>query len=81
MADLAGECFEQVSGHLQAACDLIARCWGAKSWPVRRPPIASAIARQKGSVASAMAGLKALRSPSRSLSKQRISNSPDGREN
>jgi len=36
MADLAGECFEQVSDHLQAACDLIARCWGAKSWPVRR---------------------------------------------
>jgi hypothetical protein len=24
MADLAGECFEQVSDHLQAACDLIA---------------------------------------------------------
>src|SRR4030081_2710729 len=36
MADLAGECFEQVSDRLQAACDLIARCWGAKSWPVRR---------------------------------------------
>ena len=36
MADLGGECFEQVSDHLQAACDLIARCWGAKSWPVRR---------------------------------------------
>jgi hypothetical protein len=36
MADLAGECFEQVSDHLQAACDLIARCWGANSWPVRR---------------------------------------------
>jgi hypothetical protein len=42
---------------------------------------AAAIARQKGSVALAMAGLKALRSPSRSLSKQRISNSHDGREN
>jgi hypothetical protein len=54
---------------------------GSQELASSTPRIASAIARQKGSVALAMAGLKALRSPFRSLSKQRVSNSPDGREN
>ena len=81
MADLAGECFEQVSDHLQAACDLIALAGEPRVGKFDAAAIASAIARQKGSVALAMAGLKALRSPFRSLSKQRVSNSPDGREN
>jgi hypothetical protein len=75
MADLAGGCFEQVSDYLQAACDLIARCWGANSWPVRRRGDRIGNREADGD------GRLNLRSPSRSLSKQRISNSPDGREN
>jgi hypothetical protein len=81
MADLAGECFEQAATtyRLRAISSRVAREPRAGQYDAAA--IASAIARQKGSIALAIAGLKALRSPSRSLSKRRISNSPDGREN
>ena len=81
MADLAGECFEQAATtyRLRAISSRVAG--EPRAGQLDAGAIASAIARQKGSVALPMAALKALRSPSRLLSKQRISNSPDGREN